>query len=349
MGVLFFLGFILLIIVGLAWAGYPWSINGQKNNAPILEINPAVWNDPNEEVGVIKILTWNIGYLYGKGSEGPGYEHRDKSIYDEKLKQLVKEIRKWNPDIICLQEIDFDSHRSGGINQARTLADQAGYPYVAEAISWKANYIPFPYWPLSRHFGHMKSGGAILSKYPLSSHEVVLLPKPASHPWWYNIFYLHRYLQKVEFQVGEKKFSLINLHLEAFDKLDRQSQIRSLVEKVKNEKIDFVAGDFNMVPTSAAKKKRFPDSDDDYENDQSFELMKQSEMSEAIPEEIYSLDESRYFTFPSWKPDRRLDYIFYQPQHKMMRAEVLNSQLSDHLPLKASFQIGAPKFDIYSQ
>jgi len=194
----------------------------------------------------------------------------------------------------------------------------------------------------------MLSGGAILSRYPLSDHEVTLLNKPASSPWWYNLFYLHRYFQKVTVEVGNKKFNVINLHLEAFDKDNRMDQIRDLVQKIKDEDIDFVAGDFNMLPTSAAKRSKFF-NDDDYENDQSFDLMTESGLLEVVPDEIYVKDESLFFTFPAWAPDRRLDYIFYKTGHKMMKAEVLPSALSDHLPLRASFQIDSPRINPYSQ
>lgn len=346
---LIFLALPVLFLLGLAWAGYPWSLGHNKISPEVVHLETEEIHSPELSPSVIKILTWNLGFLFGKGSEGPGYEHRPKEFYEKRLKELAAQIKDWNPDIICLQEIDFDSHRSHGINQAQELARAAGYPYVAEAVSWKANYIPFPYWPFSRHFGKMKSGGAILSKYPIVGHEVELLAKPVVNSWWYNVFYLHRYFQKVELQIDDKKFQLVNLHLEAFAKKEREEQIKLLAKKVKEEKIDFIMGDFNMVPNSAAKKRRFPESQDDYENDQSFSLMTKSGLLESIPEEIYSTDESLYFTFPSWKPDRRLDYIFYQPHHKMMRAQILNSALSDHLPLRATFQIGPPKFDLYQQ
>lgn len=337
---------VLLMII--AWAGYPWSIGHQKVEVDVVHIEPKDIHTPEGSPSVIKILTWNLGWLMGKGSEGTDYQPRSKEYFEERLKRLAHEIIEWNPDIICLQEVDFGSHRSHKLNQAEYLAYEAGYPYVAEAVSWEANYIPFPYWPFKRHFGRMKSGGAILSKYPITSHEVELLAKPAVNSWWYNIFYLHRYFQKATIQIEDKKFQLVNLHLEAFDKKEREQEIKDLIRKASSEKIDFIAGDFNMVPDSAAKKSKFHESQDDYENDRSFHLMSKSGLLESIPEEIYSKDETSYFTFPAWKPDRRLDYIFFRPHHKMMRAEILNSQLSDHLPLRATFQIGPPKFDLLS-
>jgi endonuclease/exonuclease/phosphatase family metal-dependent hydrolase len=342
-------GLILLLIVVLGWCGYPWSINEKVLKSEIVHVEPEGMVNNEEFPTVIKVQTWNLSFLFGEGSEGPGYQTRDKKFFEDQMNHLVTEIKNSAPDIICLQEIDFESNRSFDLNQAQLLAVKAAYPYVAEAVSWHANYIPFPYWPIAHHFGRMKSGGAILSKYPILSHELHLLKKPASQPWWYNIFYLHRYYQQVEIELGDKKVKLINVHLEAFDKEDRKGQILNLVEKIKKDKIDIVAGDFNMVPASAAKKARFKNSTDDYENDESYNLMLRSELLEVIPENIYSLDEARYFTFPASKPDRRLDYIFFNKSLKMIKAEVLPSALSDHLPLKASIQIAEPKFNPYSQ
>ena len=332
----------------LAWSSYPWS-NREKIVTPeILSFETDAIMDVPENPSVIKVLSWNLGFLYGKGSEGPGYSLREKAFFTTQLDKLVREIDAWGADILCLQEIDFDSHRSAGIDMASYLAAKANYPYVAQAVSWEANYIPFPYWPLKNNFGRMRSGGAILSKYPLKDHEVTLLAKPAAQPWWYNLFYLHRYYQRVTVELGKKKIKLVNLHLEAFDKTDREGQVRKLVGKAELDKIDVIAGDFNMVPSSAMKKSKFPGGDD-YENDSSFAVMAKSGLSEVIPEEIYSLSEQSYFTFPAWAPDRRLDYIFYRPELKMMKAEVLRSALSDHLPIRASFQIDSPTFNPYSQ
>lgn len=341
--------FSFIIIVSLAWFSYPWSLGSHSSQRQVMHVETEGMVNNEEFPAVIKIQTWNLAFLYGEGSEGTHYVPRTKAFYQTQLNKLVDEIKASAPDIICLQEIDFESFRSAGINQAEYLATKAAYPYVAEAVSWDANYIPFPYWPLNRHFGRMKSGGAVLSKYPIVSNIVHLLRKPQGQPWWYNLFYLHRYFQEVSIELGEQKINLINVHLEAFDKLDRKFQIQELVTKVRSQKIDFVAGDFNMIPESAIKKTKFANDSDNYENDNSYIEMSKAGLLEVIPDSIYSLDEVRYFTFPASQPDRRLDYIFYNPDLKMIKAEVLPSALSDHLPLRASFQIAVPKFNPYSQ
>lgn len=346
-------GSLFIIIFGalgfIAWAAFPWSLSEKKVEGRIGSINPDVEHISDEEhPSVLKILTFNLGFLYGEGSEGPGYEHREKEYYEKALAKLAEEVKEWGADIVCLQEIDFESSRSGDINQAEFIAQKAGYPYYAEATSWDANYIPFPYWPLKNNFGRMNSGGAILSRFPITKNEVILLKKPDSQPWWYNLFYLHRYLQEVSIEINDREFKFINLHLEAFDTNDRQEQIKRIVSEIKDKKIDFITGDFNMLPPSASKRSKFF-NEDNYENDPSYENMLKSGLLEVIPDEIYAKDESSYFTFPAWKPDRRLDYIWYRPELKMMKAEVLNSASSDHLPLRATFQISGPNFNPYSQ
>jgi len=338
----------LSLFILLAWCSYPWSLSEKTfSTQKIINLEPKEMVEIDENPSVIKVLTWNLGFLYGEGSEGKGYLSRDKSRFEDALKKLVSEIKQWDPDIVFLQEIDFNSSRSHGINQAQYLALHGGYPYVAEVVSWDANYIPFPYWPIENHFGRLNSGGAILSRYPIENHRYRLLHKPLSNPWWYNLFYLHRYFQEVDVLLGSKKMTLLNLHLESFDKIDREQQVGRLLEVIKKDKVSIVAGDFNMVPKSATKKNKFYNQDD-YENDKSYDLMLSSSFHEVIPDEIYALSENSYFTFPALKPDRRLDYIFYDSSLKMMRAEVLPSALSDHLPVRASFQIGSPKINPYS-
>lgn len=334
------------MVLFVAWASFPWSISSSHFSNEVIDFK-TFQEDEENKPSVLKILTWNVGFFYGEGSEGEGYEAQDASFYSERLVLASEELKKWDADIVFLQEIDFESSRSHFINQATTLARLAGYHFVALAPSWKLNYIPFPYWPVSQQFGAMNSGGAILSKYPLKNHEVYLLNKPSSNPWWYNLFYLHRFIQVAEVEVGNKNFLITNLHLEAFDKNNREEQIRTLVDLHNRKNIDFIAGDFNMVPDAATQKSKFINGDD-YENDLSFSLMSESGLDEVIPMDIYEKSEKDYFTFPSSKPDRRLDYIFYQRGLKLMKAEVLPSTLSDHLPVRAIFQIDSPRINPYS-
>jgi endonuclease/exonuclease/phosphatase family metal-dependent hydrolase len=51
-------------------------------------------------------------------------------------------------------------------------------------------------------------------------------------------------------------------------------------------------------------------------------------------------NESRYFTFNSVSPDRRIDYFFFNPEFiQFVEAEVMHDagQISDHLPVQMIF------------
>lgn len=342
----------VFLIGFLLWASYPWSISGKSFQGEIQTLGhiPATI-DEDVTPPVLKVLTWNMGYAYGLGSEGRGYEQKEDAYFKERLQKMGVLIQRSEADIVFLQEIDFATKRSGLMDQARILAELAGFRHVAYAPSWEANYIPFPYLPIKNHFGRMSSGGAILSKYPILENHVELLGKPESQPWWYNLFYLHRYIQMAKIKVGDKEIGVANLHLEAFDRSNREKQAAYLSELMKAGRFDLVAGDFNMVPTISSKKNKFPDGDDNYENDISYDLIRQTSMRDVIPEDIFEKNESQYWTYPTDKANRKLDYIFYKEELRFIKVEVLweASTLSDHFPMRASFQLGAAQFNPYSQ
>ncbi len=301
----------ILILLFLAWASFPWSTGPKKFEGEIRNL-AHIPSHIDEDVTppVLKVLTWNLSYGYGVGSQGIAYAQKDKDFFEDKIKGMSLLLQKSEADIVFLQEVDFDSSRSARMDQARLLAEASGFRYIAYAPSWVANYIPFPYFPFSNHFGHMNSGGAILSKYPIIDNSVELLAKPDSNPWWYNLFYLHRYLQRTTIKMGEKEIKVLNLHLEAFARLNRQNQAAHLSSIMDHEGIDLVAGDFNMIPSSAVKKSKFAESIDNYENDMSYDILARTKLKDVIPEDIYSKNEALYWTFPANKPNRKLDYFF---------------------------------------
>jgi len=111
----------LILIAGvigiLSWASYPWSLGKTVKLSSITDVEPKDMIDIEEHPSVIKLLTFNLGFVYGEGSEGPGYETKDKEYFIKRLDQLSEELKGWGADIVFLQEIDFASSRSASINQ----------------------------------------------------------------------------------------------------------------------------------------------------------------------------------------------------------------------------------------
>ncbi|MFT3674484.1 MAG: endonuclease/exonuclease/phosphatase family protein [Chitinophagaceae bacterium] len=167
-------------------------------------------------------------------------------------------IKKENPDIVALQEIDVNTGRSGKINQAAQLAVKAGYPsfFFAKTIDFDGGQY----------------GIAILSKYPLTNTQVHRLPtdvKAGGEP---------RVLTTAAVTLpGGKVLTIGCTHLDAEnDPASRLLQVREINRLAAEITTPFlIAGDFNAAEGSAVInildekfvrtcqqcKPTFPDSD----------------------------------------------------------------------------------------
>ena len=334
---------VFFVTIFLLWAASPLSLNSKVVEGKIIKLSDANFKP---ETNTLKILTLNSSFFYGSGSEGTNYTPESKEYFDKKLSQGVVLINRLAPDLAFFQEIDFASARTHDQDQLKELASRAGYNYAAYAVSWMHNYIPFPYFPIRSQFGHMLSGGGIISKYPIVHNQVYLLGKPRSNPWWYNLFYLYRYIQVVTIETPKGKFKVMNVHLEAFDKLNRKEQMEQLNLLIAEHKPWVIAGDFNTLPEKAGFRSGFKNSDDNYEGDYSIKILKTT-MTDCLDEAIYRQNESNYFTFPATKPDRKLDYIFHDKKLKTVKCHVERGEdlnLSDHLPFYAEIVAFEPEF-----
>ncbi len=190
----------------------------------------------------LKILTWNISYAHGNGSEGAaGWRRYPALHYENALSAMATLIRNTGTDIVLLQEVDFDSSRSHRRNQLDILARRSGLLHRSSCVSWDLPWVPYPGLNPLHHFGKIRSGGGILSRFPIRTLQNDLLPKPRENPDWYNRLYLHRYFQLVE--TGGLR--ILNLHLEAFSRENRSLHLMRLDERIRDFSPDLCGGDFN--------------------------------------------------------------------------------------------------------
>lgn len=334
------ISFVILVIGSFFWATYPWELNTNdqifsKVTQKKIPLRPST----------LKLMTWNMAYAYGVGSDGVGYNRKSKDFILKNLDEVVRIINEVNPDIVCLQEVDFEAKRSGYVNQAEYLFKHLPFSYMASSFSWDINYLPFPYYDLQNHFGQIKSGQVILSKYPIVKSKTHLLDT-GEHPFWYKMFLYRRYLQLVEIKVDSEVIEIGNTHLEAFEKNLRMKQAKQVAQFATSEKLDFLCGDFNSVPSVALKKSGFYD-EVDYFEDTSLESIASVDFNDVIDLPTYQTGESAYFTFPSDKPDRKIDYIFYQKKWTPLKSSIIpfeGSLPSDHFPLVSEFNLFKPEF-----
>ncbi len=322
------LGFFLLVRYAASPA-YPREKLGEVLTFPEY-ISPALSDFPKK----LKVITFNMGYASGKKNNLP--LPLTSSEVENHLDQIAKALEEIDADIICLQEVDFHSARSFKIDQMRYLVHRLKIPYAAFRITWDKNYVP---WPYTHHFKKILSGQAVLSRFPIDSQEFFVFPKPASNPFWYNLFYLDRVAQKVKLTLGNHVLTVWNIHLEAFDPHSRLSQSTTLSEQVNLEKTpQIVMGDFNSV---SASKKELEDQhkkelEDNGESVQEFSKATGFKNAESDP---------TVFTMPSWDPIKKIDHIFYSREHfQFLETGTAPGLLaSDHLPLWATLTFSEEK------
>ena len=279
------------------------------------------------------IMTYNMGYLSGM-TNNLAIERPEKLI-QENLLHLSQLIAEKQADIIAWQEIDFSSTRTYHINQLEEIAYRNEYSFAAKAINWDKKYVPFPYWPIKYHFGEMQSGQAFLSRTKILTHSRIVLPKPASDPFYYRAFYLDRLAQLIWVETKRDSMLLINVHLEAYDALTREKQaylLMDIYQKYENDYPIILLGDFNCTPPF--DEYAFTEETIKVFNDYSGIAMATSRLD-------YLENPKEYFTFDSREPYQKIDYIFYNPKFlKCLDVEVLHSaaEISDHLPLYARFE-----------
>jgi len=124
---------------------------------------------------------------------------------------------------------------------------------------------------------------------------------------WFSVGFNHLALEAI-LQVGKNKVSVVLTHLSpySFGAKTRKIQIKeliSMVGKIKGKVI--LLGDFNQEHLTIPNLK-------------SCGTLK---------------------TFPSWKPDRQLDYIFVNKNVHVKSTNIAPCQLSDHLPIWADIEI----------
>lgn len=322
---------ILFILALFFW----WAVGEQLPRFSELEIP-----EQNGENGPIKdeiiVVSYNIGH--GQGIKERAWDYRSKDVTVKHLNLLSEKIKEMDADVYLLQEVDLASHRTQNIDQIAYIKEKTGYPFHACAIVWQKNYIPFPYWPMSDHIGYIRAANCVLSKYKISDHQRIIFNKPKSNPWWYNIAYIDRGVERVNISIGDKKIAFLNTHLEAWDISAREEQIKIIARYIKEIKFPIIlAGDFNTITQEDPIKNGFADEPEaDYSKEQTFNWLFSKIPSLKYPhiKEVY--------TFPSNAPTRRLDHIFLlgdNLQFESFRVVDEAKTASDHLPVMAKIKI----------
>lgn len=330
-------------VMGILGGFLSWMSGKTPSGAEILHTPEAEAHAGLKPGATISVVAWNIHYGGGATLEVGRVQSRDEVI--QSLDAIAAYIRKWDPDIVALQEVDRDAIRSYGINQLEWLREATGMPYAAWTPTWDARWVPSPGLDPDRQIGRVHSGQGVLSKFPLTTATRHALPQPPANGWVYNRFYLHRALLETHAQLGpDLSVRIVNAHLEAFHPDNRQAHAELTAELLTGgPKHTLFLGDMNCTPPEAAVRKAFADEPEtDMSNDRTIQILRDiPDLSEVVPASVYEAHEAAWWTFPAHEPNRRLDYIFHGSGLTLATAHVpqMADPPSDHLPVLATFRV----------
>lgn len=224
----------------------------------------------------------------------------------------VQHFENFNTD-----EIDFDAFAKAikdinpdiiGMNEIRGLGSREDYQAQTEIMAEKLGY--FGFFAKATEIGKGNPyGNAILSRFPIISAEVIPIPDPEVKS--YDDYYETRCLLKAKLDVSgglDVFVSHFGLNPDEHERADK-----TVCANVGGRCI--FMGDLNVTPEShVLDGLRSILTDTANEND-------------------------AMFTFPSNKPDRKIDYIFIGDGIKKISASVVPVVVSDHRPYLAELEI----------
>ena len=280
----------------------------------------------------LTVTTYNIGYLSGMRNNEP--VARPDSLFAANMDQAVGFFQEVEPDVAAFQEIDFGGARVAHVHQLDSLATRLGYSSAAQAVNWDERYLPFPYGRPAVNFGRTLSGQAVLSRFPIRRHVRNVLPRPPQ-PFFRDAFYLDRLAQVAVVGRRDRRFVLINVHLEAFDVGTREEQARivnGLYRRLSDSDIPaLLLGDFNSRYTAGGSAP------------QEETMARLLDGTDLRPAGAGAATDTSNGTYPADAPTRRLDHIFYPPRF-FVPTEVgrwcgAPDPPSDHCAVTASFHL----------
>ncbi len=215
------------------------------------------------------------------------------------LEYFAERFKELSPDVLGLNEVM-------GEGEDEEYTDQIGF--FTRKLGWNGYFGE-----AARIDGENPFGNAVLSQVPIKSVETVLIPDPEdkSEPAYYESRCVIRCIVELE----GVDVCLLVCHM-GLAKLERKNAVEVICSLLdENDMPTILMGDFNVEPDGEVLlpiRERLTDTADEFE---------------AVREP----------TFPSDKPVKKIDYIFYRGL-RCLDAKTLHCVIADHLPLVAEFK-----------
>jgi endonuclease/exonuclease/phosphatase family metal-dependent hydrolase len=250
-----------------------------------------------------RLIFYNIEYLEGIDGKKMAYlEFWKRIVHPHGIDiKIADALREYDPDIVAFAEVGGKNFVEG--DYFKNIQKELGLKHHVKRMKYdfRGKFNLLKDVPFLN-----KQANAIMSKKKLSEIET---------------FYLHegikRTVIKVDVDCG-RKVALFIVHL-ALGKETRKKQIEELIGIVKKIKTPVIlAGDFNTFGGEKEIKR----------------LLEQTSLRHK-----FKVHGGRIFTFPSYHPRRRFDYILTSKDIRVKKYSVLKMPFSDHLPVMVDFEV----------
>ncbi len=159
--------------------------------------------------------------------------------------------------------------------------------------------------------GNNPYGNGFLSKHPIKKVQTIMIPDPEVKT--FQRHYETRCVLKAELENG---LVILVTHF-GLNPDEQENAVKTVIEQLESEKC-ILMGDFNMLPDNNILmpiRERMRDTADCFQ--------------------------APLYSFPSDKPERKIDYIFVSPDIEVLEADIPPIVASDHRPHTAKIQIKA--------
>jgi endonuclease/exonuclease/phosphatase family metal-dependent hydrolase len=220
---------------------------------------------------------------------------------------IVEVIRRHDPDIVALQEVDVHwGERSGWIDQAEYLGEALGmHAYFGEIYS----FDPLDGVPDEQR----RYGLAYLSKEPFVHRQNHLISRLTTQTGEPELKVLPGF-PEVAIEWQGRRIHFFNTHLDFRPdpavRIRQVAGMMAIMEEVAGP--HFLIGDLNARPDAPELGPLF-----------------------SILQDAWAGQDDPGYTFPAHAPDRRIDYILHSGHFSVREVFVHATEASDHLPVVA--------------
>ena len=196
-----------------------------------------------------------------------------------------------------------------GLNEVRGKGVYDGYDPQARLLSEKTGY-DYYFAKAIDVDGKNPYGNAVLTRLPVKSFETIGIPDPTDKK--YKDSYETRCVLRMVLENPEITFLITHFGLNPDEQMNA---VKTLLPYLEKEKC-VLMGDFNTKPQA--------------------EILNPIR---ALMKDTAELSEKELLTFPSDKPNRKIDYIFVSPSVNILSVDVPGIILSDHRAVTAEIEI----------